>query len=264
MMKHALIGLSFDDGREDTYLYGYPILKKNNLPATFNITMGFVKGVVYDFVDKDVNPMSEEMLKVLFRDPQIEIAGHGYLHKNSLKDITSGIKSLCELLGTEALYKGTNGFASPYSGLTSMRIQKLKKELQANNIAYVRLSLRYQSFKWLKILARKMSRVIKWPWLYRLVYQDTLMLDANEGVLYSIPVLSSVTLGQLKAVIREAVRKKAACILMFHSIVEKGKVRDNWDYETDKFQELCSFLNDSHEKDELKVMTSMDIYNRLK
>lgn len=263
-MKQASIGLSFDDGREDTFLNGYPILEKYHLPATFNITMGFVKGIVYDFVDEDVNPMSEEMLKDLYANPQIEIAGHGFLHNNSLKDITSGIKSLCELLGTDSLYKGTNGFASPYSGLTSMRIQKLEKELQANNIAYVRLSLRYQSFSLLKILARKISRVIKWPWIYRLAYQDTLMFDANEGVLYSIPVLSSITLGQLKAVIREAVRKKAACILMFHSIVEKGKVRDNWDYETDKFQELCSFLNELHEKDELKVMTSMDIYNRLK
>lgn len=90
------------------------------------------------------------------------------------------------------------------------------------------------------------------------------MLDANEGVLYSIPILNSVSLGQLKAIIREAVQKKAACILMFHSIVEKGKVRDNWDYEVDKFQELCGFINELQENGELKVMTSMDIYNQLR
>lgn len=263
-MQQALIGLSFDDGREDTYLNGYPILEKYHLPATFNITTGFVKGVVYDFVDEDVNPMSESMLKDLYANPNMEIAGHGFLHKNSLKDVVIGIESLRELLDTHSLYKGSNGFASPYSGLTSMRIQKLNKDLRANNIAYVRLSLRYQSFKWLKILARKMSRIIKWPWIYRLAYQDTLMLEANEGVLYSIPVLSSVSLGQLKAIIRKAVQKKAACILMFHSIVERGKVRDNWDYEIDKLQGLCGFINELQKKGDLKVMTSMDIYNQLR
>ena len=62
-MQQALIGLSFDDARADTFLYGYPILKKYNLPATFNITTGFVKGECRDFVPNWVKPMTVDMVK---------------------------------------------------------------------------------------------------------------------------------------------------------------------------------------------------------
>lgn len=90
-MEKALIGFSFDDGREDTYLYGYPILKKYHLPATFNITTGFIEGVESHFVPEYVKPMTIEMLKVLFLDSHMEIAGHGYKHDNSQENIIHGI-----------------------------------------------------------------------------------------------------------------------------------------------------------------------------
>ena len=43
-MEKAIIAFSFDDGRLDNYTNAYPILKKHHLPATFNITSGYIKG----------------------------------------------------------------------------------------------------------------------------------------------------------------------------------------------------------------------------
>lgn len=261
-MQQALIGLSFDDGRADAFLHGYPVLKKYLLPATFNITTGFVKGECRDFVNEWVKPMTINMVKELYADPAVEIAGHGYKHQNDLNDIQKGIDELSKILGTDNLCKDTNGFASPGSELTSEVFQQMKHASNAHPISYARMSLRYLSHKSLKTIARKISRIIPAPFFYRYAYQDTLMDAAPDGVLYSISVLSSVTVNQLKAIISEAIKTKKACILMFHSIVEKGNARDNWEYDMDKFDALCHFLKDKQDEGLLQVETTMEIVNR--
>lgn len=262
-MQQALIGLSFDDARADTFLNGYPILKKYNLPATFNITTGFVKGECRDFVPNWVKPMTVDMVKKLYADSEVEIAGHGYNHQNDISDIQKGIDELCKILGTDNLSKGTNGFASPGSGLTPEVFQQMKHSSNAHPISYARMSLRNQSNIMLKTISRKISRIIPAPFFYRYAYQDTLMDTAPDGVLYSIPVLSSVTVNQLKAILSKAIKTKKACILMFHSIVEKGNARDNWEYETDKFDALCRFLKDKQAEGLLRVETSLNIVQQL-
>lgn len=263
-MQQALIGLSFDDGRADAFLYGYPILKKYKLPATFNITTGFIKGEYRDFVNDWVRAMTVDMVKELFADPAVEIAGHGYKHQNDINDIQQGIDELCKILGTDNLCKDTNGFASPGSGLTPEVFQQMRHARNAHPISYVRMSLRYQSNKLLKTISRKISRIIPAPFFYRYAYQDTLMDAVPNGVLYSIPVLSSVTVNQLKAILSEAIKTKKTCILMFHSIVEKGNARDNWEYEVDKFDALCHFLKDKQDEGLLRVETSLNIVQQFK
>ena len=263
-MQQALIGLSFDDARADTFLYGYPILKKYKLTATFNITTGFIKGECRDFVPDWVKPMTIGMVRELYADPAVEIAGHGYLHQNDLNDIQQGIDELCKILGTDNLYKDTNGFASPGSELTSEVFQQMRHSSNAHPISYARMSLRNQSNIMLKTISRKISRIIPAPFFYRYAYQDTLIDEASDGVLYSIPVLSSVTVNQLKAILYEAIKTKKACILMFHSIVEKGSARDNWEYEVDKFEALCRFLKDKQDEGLLRVETSLNIVQQFK
>ena len=39
-MKYVI--LSFDDGRRDTYLNAFPILKENDLTATLNVVSDFI------------------------------------------------------------------------------------------------------------------------------------------------------------------------------------------------------------------------------
>ncbi len=262
-MQQALIGLSFDDARADTFLHGYPILKKYKLPATFNITTGFIKGECRDFVPNWEKPMTIDMVKELYADPTIEIAGHGYMHQNDISDIQKGIDELCKILGTDNLCKDTNGFASPGSGLTPEVFQQARHSSNAHPIGYARMSLKNQSNKMLKAISRKISRIIPAPFFYRYAYQDTLMDTAPNRVLYSIPVLSSVTVNQLKAILSEAIKTKKACILMFHSIVEKGNARDNWEYDVDKFDALCHFLKDKQDEGLLQVETSLNIVQQL-
>ena len=258
-MQQALIGLCFDDGRADAFLYGYPVLKKYQLPATFNITTGFIKGMCQDFVNDWVKPMTIDMVKELYADPEVEIAGHGYMHQNDISDIQKGIDELCKILGTDNLCKDTNGFASPGSGLTPEVFQQARHSSNAHPISYARMSLRNQSHKMLKTISRKISRIIPTPFFYRYAYQDTLMDTAPNGVLYSIPVLSSVTVNQLKAILSKAIKTKKACILMFHSIVEKGNAQDNWEYEVNKFDALCRILKDKQDKGLLRVAKSLNI-----
>ena len=139
-----------------------------------------------------------------------------------------------------------------------------KKEMLDEGILYVRLSLRYLSHTKLKIFIRKVSRVLSFPFLYRWAYSDTLMNNVEDDIIYSVPVLSSVTVSQLKSLIDAAIEKKKVCVLMFHSIVEDGNSHDNWDYEKGKFEDLCKYLFALQEKGKLEVVTSLKAYQLLK
>lgn len=262
-MKNSLINLSFDDGRLDNFKTVYPILKRYNLPATFNITTGYVRG------DHDMaslapgKPMTVEMVKELFRDKSMEIAGHGYYHRNTIEDIVQGIEELKKDLDTDQLTECGNGFASPGTGFNLMEYGSIKQNLESAGIKYIRLSLRYLHCQKLKILFRKISRVIKLPLFYRWAYQDTLMDRVDNHLIYSIPVLSSISVNMIIAVIKYAEKHKMACVLMLHSIVEDGCIRDNWDFERSKFEKICKFLADHQSKNKLEVTTSMNIYQKL-
>lgn len=258
-MEKAIIAFSFDDGRLDNYTIAYPILKKYNLPATFNLTSSYIKGnidkVKFDFPE----PMSIDMVHEMFNNPLIEIAGHGNQHVNTTEDIVSGIKELQELLNVDNLNNGANGFASPGSDLTEKMYNDMKSVLVSNNIRYVRISCRYTSFKRLKILCRKLSRIVKWPWLYKLAYQDTLVSEIKDGIIYSIPILSSVTPKQIDAIIRKAIEEKKACVFMFHSIVAVESMRNTWDYSCENFEHICQILFKYRKMGVLDVKTVMDL-----
>lgn len=264
-MEKALINFSFDDGRLNNYTIAYPILKRFKCPATFNITTGFVKG---EFKPGELTygpPMTMDMVKEVFQDPTIEIAGHGYWHNNSLKDIIEGIVTLKEELGVEKLTSYGNGFASPGTGLNKDTYKKdMEIELEHIDLTYIRLSLRNMSMKRIRSLARKASRILHWPFLYRLAYKDTLMDEHDDKFLYSIPVLSSITVKEIMAIINQAVMEKKACVLMLHSIVEKNAVCDPWDYEVDKFIKLLQELTMLQDKGLLRLTTSMDIFKNLR
>ncbi len=206
-------------------------------------------------------PLAVSQLEELFADPQIEIAGHGAYHKNSLEDILLGITELREMLSADTLYKGANGFASPGSGLTKEQYLRIKPQLDANQVAYVRTSLRYKSFPFIKTFIRKISRAVPIPFIYKIAYRDTLISNVDEGILYSVPVLSSISSAEIISLVNSAVRQGKSLILMFHSIVPDGMVRDNWDYEESKFRAICNKLVQLQNKGKLCVKTSMDIYN---
>lgn len=262
MLDQALITFSFDDGRLDNYQYAQPILEKYHLPATFNITTAYVERCMTTDLPTDVPAMEVDMVRELHRQPLFEIAGHGYYHFNDPKNICKGVARLNEILGTKQLTLFGNGFASPGTDL-EMAVWRAIKSV-GNDVAYARLSLRYKSYARLKTFLRKLSRLCKWPILYRLAYQDTLMDSVEDDLIYSVPVLSSTSVGQLTSVLAYAIKHHQACVLMLHSIVPPNHVHDNWDYESDKFEKLCAWIARKQQQGSLLPTTTMDIYQRLK
>lgn len=260
----SIISLSFDDGRKDNYTLMYPIIKKYDIPVTINIATGYIEGVInpsdFDFPE----PMSVSMLSQLFHDSNVEIAGHGYMHINEKEDIIQGIEALHKMFGVEALYKGGNGFASPGSGLSMNYYHEIHNDLLEKGFSYVRLSLRVKSHNLIRIYMRKLARITHLPYAFKVAYKETLMTTVEDDVLYSIPILSSTTTEEIISLIKYATKKNASCVLMFHSIVKDGEIRNNWDYSVDKFEKLCAFLANEREKNHLKVLTSMDLYHNLK
>lgn len=260
-MNESLISLSFDDGRLDNYTTALPILRKYGLPATFNITTGYVKNREEYGAPTDVAPMTMDMVFEIFHDDNYEIAGHGMRHKNDKEDIIQGLTNLKSLLGTELLTPFGDGFASPGTG---QEMTVWRNVYLSGKVAYARVSLRYLNHGGIKRLCRKIGRVLHIPLLYRLAYQDTLMGSVGEnGLIYSIPVLSTITLRELESVICYAEKHSLACTLMFHSIVDDGCEHDNWDFAKSKFEGLCSFLSNEQSNGKLRVCTTMNLFKQL-
>ena len=258
-----LISLSFDDGRIDNYTIVRPLLKRYNLPATFNITTAFVNGEAEKGWLAPHAPMNAEQVRALFSEPLFEIAGHGYWHENTQTDIVDGLDGLLRLLDAPMLTPSGNGFASPGTGLTPEAWRAMQPALQQAHVRYARLSLCYRSHARLKTLARKAARLLHLPRLYAYAYGDTLMGEPEGGIVRSVPVLSSIRVGELMALVSKAVREEKACVLMFHSIVPREEMKDNWDYELSQFEDFCRRLADLQTQGLLRVATTMDVVNAL-
>ena len=277
-MKKALFGFSFDDGRINQFTIAYPILKKHGLCATFNITTSYIENKPTKWPFTDVAPMTLDMLRQLHADPQMEIASHGYWHHNASDNLLHGIKSLCEMLQVNQLYKNNNGIA-----LTGNTVYPTDEKALLNNdsgipVAYIRHSIRRPSPFLLKMLTRKIDRVVPTPALYRYAMSDSLMqpIESQPGdshpegkfrpeahYLYSIPIVGNKDFGDMKALVEKAIRDQSACFFMMHSIVRDGHRNDDYEMEESRFEELCAYLAQCQEDTRLQVATSMDIHEAL-
>lgn len=260
-----VISFSFDDGRLDNYTVAYPIMKKYRIPATFNITTGYIEGRFQEGQLTHGKPMNIQMVNDLYNEPDFEIACHGYWHLNTIDDILKGEKCLCNDLGIPRLYNGSPiGFASPGTSLDLHDYNLIKEELQNHNIVYVRLAQRYKSMKIVKVFMRKMARLFHFPILYRLSYQDSLHDNVENDLLYSIPIMASTTISEIKGLINMAIKKNKSCILMWHSIVPEEDIKDNFDYSKDKFEKLCYWLKRKQDEGILSLSKTIDLYMNLK
>ena len=137
------IVLSFDDGRHDNYEAYKNILNPLNIPATFNITVGYV---LNDIEKKDVpgphKPMSIEEVAEMNESSICEIAGHGYTHDNTIKSLIKGIEWQRENLGYDFV-----GIASPHSEYDLKKLEEDIKVFRDNNVVYLRVSNDYSKLK---------------------------------------------------------------------------------------------------------------------
>lgn len=256
------IVLSFDDGRADNIEIVRDILVPNKIPATFNITTGYVDGSCpVKMLPSEKPALTIEEVKEIGSNPLFEIALHGNNHLNSIDDIFAGEEKLIEWLRlpTNSIF----GLASPDSGLSpEMFKSDLYKELR-DSIEYMRVSFRIVSCKWYRDLCRKAARVLHLPMLYKVAYKETLMDSFCDQLLYSVPVMKDITLNEVKALVNHAIKNEKSIILMFHSIKEDVSQEDNWTWSTEKFSSLCHYLSQKRDENTLNICTSMELIGYL-
>lgn len=255
MKSKCNIALSFDDGRKDNYQNVKDILLQNDLTATFNITTAYIeKSISKDNTPCENEPMSVNEV-VELSELGFEIAAHGHNHLNTIEDIKQGVgilKGWLNLNDTDKI-----GFASPCSQADANQILQSQAEYDEMSIDYVRLGVRNSD-----TLATKIKRKIAYytgsKSLFIDVFKDSLLIEEDKYILYSIPILHNTSVAQVKAIIEHSVNANQDCILMLHSIVDTDSAyyNDTWSWDVNRFRQLCGFL---HELKENNVVNIVDV-----
>lgn len=245
---------SFDDGRKDNMRVAREILEPMQIPATFNITTDYVEGIAGAEKPCDNPPMSKEEVIALSKCPLFEIAGHGEKHRNGSVNLLRGAEKLMEWCQLEKI-----GIASPNSGMDAKDVAFIKKN-RSDCIKYIRLGDRLGKFALCKRMIRKLNSYLHLPILYGWIYRDTLLDDADDFVLYSVPVLNSTSVEELKHLLDLAIRKDKSVIFMFHSIQKKGEAydHDTWTWEYDKLYGFCQHIRKLHAAGMIQNRTCMN------
>ncbi len=253
--------LSFDDGRKDNYRAAKEVLEQKKIPATFNITTGYIIG---DLDDKDKpgphEPMNVDELQELARLELFEIAGHGYRHDNDINNLINGVVGLREMLpGIEI-----SGIASPHSQFDLNKLKIAKELFLKNGIKYLRISNDYSKMNKAKIWIRRINRLLHIPFLYYYVNKNALN-NRNDFLLHSVPVIKDNSFLEVLSFVKKAVKDSKTedkiCILMFHSVLKKNEPfyddLFSWDY--DKFFKLCNSLKELENKQIIQIIKTDSI-----
>lgn len=258
----ASVSLSFDDGRGDNTEVADQLLLPMGIPATLNISTGYVDGSCPDqYLPTRKPPMTIRDIQRLAKDPLIEIAMHGDFHLNTDEDIFRGRKKLLDWLKLEK--DARLGFASPSSGLSPERFCSPQEAKLRKSILYFRTSLRISSRPLLRVLCRKAARVLHLPFLFRIAYHDTVMCGAEGQIIYSVPVMKGTTAGEVMALVRSAVKRRGAVVLLLHSIRESTAGEDNWSWKRRKLLCLCKRLSALEQQGMLCMCTTARLHDLL-
>lgn len=261
-MEKALICLSFDDGRADNYSLFMNILKPLGIPATINITTGYVDGTCPEgLLPSKKKAMTVENVIDISHDSQFEIALHGDCHLNTVSDIRAGRNKLLKWLELPDSY--LFGLASPGSGLSIDDFVNSTDPLFKDKILYMRTSSNITKNGLFKKLIRRISRVSRSSQLFRFTYGNTIMTACPDRVIYSIPVMKQNTLEQVESIIRLAIKKKGCLTMMFHSIGDISG-EDNWTWNKDDFGKLCDYLINEQTRGNILLLTEKELYHRLR
>lgn len=253
MKRKCNIALSFDDGRKDNYQNVKDILLKNDLTATFNITTAYVeKSISKDNTPCENDPMSVNEVIELSKFG-FEIAAHGHNHLNTIEDIKKGVEILKGWLNLNDIDK--IGFASPCSQADANQILQSQAEYNDISIDYVRLGVRNNDTIVTKI-KRKIAYYTGNKALFIDVFKDSLLINDDKYIIYSIPILHNTSVAQIKEIIDYAVEKNQDCVLMLHSIVAPDSVYygDTWSWDVNRFEQLCGYLKELKDSNIVNVL----------
>ena len=249
------IAISFDDGRQDN-VDVIDRLAAKGIPASLYVTTGYVDGSCpQDKLPTAIPAMSVDDVKRLFHNPLVEIGMHGDMHLNEDWDIRNGREKLLKWLDLDTSYQF--GFASPSTSYSVERFLNSNAPLFTHEIAYLAMGQRRVTHAKVRTIARKGSRVIHSGILYKTAYQDTLMLDCPDRVIYRVPVLGDITFEQLRTLVEDAVRRRASLVFMFHSIAD---CEDTWTWSNEKFEQLIDYLEALKERQRIELTTVRDLH----
>ncbi len=259
-MNKALIGFSFDDARGDNVIAFDQILVPRGIPATLNVTTGYVDGTASEEnLPHNGAPMSIFDINRFGKENGFEIALHGDKHLNTESDIDASYRKIVNWMG---LPEGISlGFASPNSGLNVEYFKKSENILFTKKISYLRVSLKVKQKRFLRIFFRKLSTFWRLPAFYKWAYQDTIMRECSDRVMYSVPIMRSNSWKQVACLVDECINRKGALILMFHSISEDF---DNWSWSTENFTKLCDHLLILQKQGKIELCTTNYIFEKIK
>lgn len=255
--------LSFDDGRKDNYRAAMEIMKPLDIPATFNITTGYI---LQNIADNDKpgphEPMNLNELNELAACELFEIAGHGYTHDNDIDNLLNGVLVLRKLLPNTKI----SGVASPHSEFKLSDLKIAQEKFNENGIRYLRISNDYTKMSQTKIWLRRFNRIIHSSKLYKWVNIDSIEYE-GKFLLHSFPVIRDNKLKEIEDLLdslaANSIEKDQICILMFHSILKQEEKFYSdlftWDY--DDFKELCAKLNRMQMTRQLSIIKTVDLFH---
>lgn len=253
-MSKSKIVLSFDDGRKDNMRVVQEILNPLGMKATINITTGYVDGSI----DSTHAPCPNEALTrdevtQIAEYSNIELAGHGKEHQNSIEDLGEGIQMLRQWLPDRKI----NGIASPNSKLVEDVILAQQGAYEDLGVDYVRIGPG-RSYHKLRRICGKLARITGSPALFCYSIAGAHLADKTGYVLLSVPVMNQHSLRQVKTLVRDVVKREESLILMFHSILKPGEAYydDTWSWDYEDFKLLCRWLAVN---DQLEVVTTQEL-----
>lgn len=257
-MGKAIITLSFDDGRKDTYDVFTQVLKKMNIPATVNVPSGYIEAGYSNPLEVGYNGlMTKNELDEIAKNPLFEIAGHGFMHKNEDDDVQKGIEKL------KAWYPNIEryGFASPHSLMKDHDVYNKKPFYNDVGIEYVRLGRKFWGKNYYRRGLSKMASLTGSSKLYIACYNKSLNSINSDFVLHAIPIIKTTRYEQVKSIIKYCVKKKKWCILEIHGIDKPGSDEYQelfcWNYYS--FVKLCKWIARLREEGILEIKNALDV-----
>ena len=252
------IALSFDDGALDGYTNIFPLLKKYNFPATFNIVTGYLEPNTCG-VEKPFPTLTWKMVREMLSSSLIEIANHSSNHTNDWYAIAEGRNTIITKL--KMPIGKMIGFASPESKLSGVRVLSNKEQFINLGISYVRTGMRIRSHNLARIVARKVGRVMHLGWIYKIAYGDTLLDSEDNYFLYSVPIMKDTTINQLISLIEYAKSEDKNIILLLHRIKksDEASYNDSWSWDYSKFECLLQYLHNEQLNGHVEMQKTQDL-----
>lgn len=284
MDKKTIVSFSFDDGRVDNINLAKNYLLPNNIPATFNITTGYIDGTASHCIEPcRIKPMTIDDVLWIREHPCFEIALHGDKHQNTPADIEKGRTKLCEWFNIPL--ETSFGFASPSSKLDLKTIEKNREYYESAVIEYIRSgdNLGGKSFKCAMRINNWIEKRIKHSDLFgralnhfidtlffqkrisRMLNKDSMLSMAGESkFLHSITVYRGTSPEIIMDLIRYAIRHRQSLIMMMHSVSDDETDNDKYTYRKRDFIKLCEFLELQEKNNKLKMATVKDLYRMVR